>query len=190
MHRIRYALRDPVFAEKIRGRNGGGTVEADETYIGGVRHGKGRAYKGNKTAVVSVVERGGHVRSTLVDKVTGENLSNVLHGQVHPQATLITDEHAGYIKPGRDFAAHETVNHSRREYVRGTIHTNTGEGFFGNLKRGINGIYHHVGTHYLAQYLGEFDFRYNTRHLTDGQRTVAGLQRIEGRRLMLQASGG
>ena len=188
MHRIRYALRDPVFSDKIGGRNGGGIVEADETYIGGVRHGKGRAYKGNKTAVVSVVERGGRVRSTPVEKVTGENLSKVLRGQVHPQAILITDEHAGYIKPGRNFAAHETVNHSRREYVRGIVHTNTVEGFFGNLKRGINGIYHHVGKHYLAQYLGEFDFRYNTRHLTDGERTIVGLQRADGKRLMLKSA--
>jgi transposase-like protein len=188
LHRIRYALRDPVFQDKLGGRNGGGFVEADETWIGGKAKGKGRGYTDNKTAVMSVVERGGRVRSTAIGKVTGENLREVLDGQVHPQATLVTDEHAGYIAPGRDFRSHETVNHSRREYVRGEVHTNTVEGFFANLKRGIGGIYHHVGSHYLAQYLGEFDFRYNTRHLTDGQRTVVGLQRAEGKRLMLRRS--
>ncbi len=183
LHRIRYALRHPVFADKL---GNGSVVEADETWIGGVRHGKGRAYTGNKTAVVSMVERGGRVRSIPVKRVTGDNLSRTLRGQVHPQATLMTDEHRGYIAPGRRFKAHETVNHSKREYVRGTVHTNTVEGYFANLKRGINGIYHHVGSHYLAQYLGEYDFRYNTRKLTDGQRTIAGLQRVEGKRLMLR----
>ncbi len=186
LHRIRYALRHPVFADKLGGRGDGGVVEADETWIGGVKHGKGRAYTGNKTAVVSVVERGGRVRSFAVKRVTGANLSRTLQGQVHPQATLITDEHRGYIAPGKQFKAHQTVNHSKREYVRGTVHTNTVEGFFGNLKRGINGIYHHVGSHYLAQYLGEFDFRYNTRKLTDGQRTITGLQQVGGKRLMLR----
>ncbi len=67
--------------------------------------------------------------------------------------------------------SHETMDHSRRECVRGTVHTNTVEGFFANLKRGTGGIYHHFGSHYLAQYLGEPDFRYNARHLTDARRT-------------------
>jgi transposase-like protein len=181
MHRIRYALRDPIFDDKL-----GGTVEGDETYIGGVRHGKGRAYKGNKTAVVSLVERGGRVRSRVMHKVTGRNLETVLRANVAADANLMTDELPAYTKPGRMFKSHRTVNHGRKEYVRGAVHTNTVEGYFANLKRGIDGIYHHVGSQHLAQYLGEFDFRYNTRKLSDGERTVAGIAKAEGKRLMLQ----
>lgn len=184
MHRIRYALADPAFDEKLG--NGTGIVEADETYIGGKVKGKGRAYKGNKTAVVTLVERNGDARSRTMLRVTGSNLDDVLAGNIVPSARLMTDEHPGYRKPGRRFAAHETVCHSRDEYVRGDVHTNTVEGYFANLKRGLHGIYHHVGSHYLNQYLAEFDFRYNTRHETDGQRTVAALRKAEGKRLMLR----
>lgn len=186
MHRIRFALADPAFSTKLGDGNGSGIVEADETYIGGKVKGKGRGYRGNKTAVVTLVERGGNARSRPMVKVTGRNLDSVLAGNVDPSARLMTDEYPGYKKPGKRFASHETVNHSQEEYVRGDVYTNTGEGYFANLKRGLIGIYHHVGSHYLAQYLAEFDFRYNTRFDTDGQRTVAGLRKIEGKRLMLQ----
>ncbi len=188
LHRIRYALREPAFAGKLcDGSNGGsGVVEADETWVGGRVRGQGRGYTGNKVAVVSVVERGDEVRSVPFKTVTGDNLRRVLHGQVHPQATLMTDEHAGCISPGQSFAAHETVNHPEREYVRGQVTTNTVEGYFANLKRGIYGIYPHVGSHYLAQYLGEFDFRYNTRKMSDGERTIAGIEKSEGKRLVLR----
>lgn len=189
LHRIRYALAEPTFDTKLgngNGNGGPGVVEADETYIGGKRKGKGRGYKGNKTAVVTLVERGGNARSRAMFKVTGRNLDAVLAGNVHRSARLMTDEYPGYHKPGRRFASHETVCHSREEYVRGDVHTNTAEGFFANLKRGIDGIYHHVGSYYLNQYLAEFDFRYNMRDVTDGQRTVAALQRAEGKRLMLR----
>ena len=188
MHRIRYALADPAFTTKLgeNGSGGSGVVEADETYIGGKVKGKGRAYKGNKTAVVTVLERGGAARSTVMRKVTGENLGAVLAGHVDPSARLMTDEHPGYKKPGKKYRSHETVCHSKEEYVRGDVHTNTAEGFFANLKRGITGIYHHVGSYYLQQYLAEFDFRWTTRDVTDGERTVAGLRKIEGKRLMLR----
>jgi hypothetical protein len=187
LHRIRFALADPAFTDKLGGGNGTdpGVVEADETYIGGKTRGMGRAYKGNKTAVVTLVERGGKARSKTMLRVTGENLSAVLDGNVHPGARLMTDEHHGYRRPGRRFRSHETVNHSRKEYARGDVHTNTAEGYFANLKRGLTGIYHHVGSHYLQQYLGEFDFRYNTRWISDGERTVAGLRKADGKRLML-----
>ena len=192
MHRIRYALADPAFSDKLGGPGGSGIVEADETYVGGKTKGKGRAYKGNKTAVVTVIERGGNARSQVFAKVTGENLDRVLIGNVDLGARLMTDEHPGYKRPGRKFKSHETVTHSKEEYVRGDVYTNTAEGFFANLKRGITGVYHHVGSHYLQQYLGEFDFRYSTRDMTDGERTVAGLGKIDGKRLMLQqpARGG
>jgi transposase-like protein len=94
MHRIRYALRDPAFSDKLGG--GGGTVEADETYVGGKVKGMGRAYKGNKTAVVALVERGGRVRSRSVGKVTGKTLRQFLDQHGDPSAHLMTDDLAGY----------------------------------------------------------------------------------------------
>lgn len=184
MHRIRYALRDPVFADKLGG--GGGTVEADETYVGGKVKGMGRAYKGNKTAVVALVERGGRVRSRSVAKVTGKTLKRALDDHLDFSAHLMTDDLAGYRKPGKRFASHRTVNHSAGEYVRGDVHTNTVEGYFSLFKRGVNGTFHHIGAQYMDQYLAEFDFRYNHRDVTDGARTIAGLKKVEGKRLMLR----
>ena len=184
MHRIRYALRNPVFADKLGGN--GGTVEVDETYVGGKVKGMGRAYKGNKIPVVSLVERGGRVRSQSVSKVTGNTLKKALADHLDPSAHLITDDLAGYRKPGRQYASHRTVNHSAKEYVRGDVHTNTVEGYFSLFKRGVNGVFHHFGHQYMDQYLSEFDFRYNTRHMTDGQRTVAGISQVGGKRLLLK----
>lgn len=181
LHRIRYALRDPVFQEPLTG-----TVEVDETWVGGKRRGMGRGYRDNKTPVVALVERGGRVRSRSVDRVTVSNLDRALREHVDDGAVLMTDEYGAYTKLGRRFKAHHTVHHKSGEYVRGAAHTNTAEGFFANLKRGIHGIYHHIGSHYMDQYLAEFDFRYNHRHTTDGARTVAGLRKVEGKRLMLR----
>jgi len=87
LHRIRYALRDPAFADKL-----GGTVEADEVYINGKVHGKKQGFRGNKTTVVALVERGGRARSMVVEHVTGKNLRAVLTEHVEPSARLITDE--------------------------------------------------------------------------------------------------
>lgn len=180
---MRTKLRDPTFSDKLNG-----TVEGDETWIGGKKRGKGRGYRGNKMAVVGLVERGGRVRSRSIKHVTSKNLRSVLSEHVDGNATLMTDELPAYRGPGRAFRAHETVNHRSGEYARGHVHTNTIEGYFALLKRGINGVYHHVGTQHLDQYLGEFDFRYCTRALTDGQRTIAGLQKAEGKRLMLRGA--
>ena len=190
-HRIRFALKDvaPGTGGKLSG-----TVEADETYIGGRRRGMGRAYKGNKTAVVSLIERGGRVRSTVVEKVTGEALDRLLKEHVHRSAHLNTDEAPVYAKIGQDFASHDTVNHSAKEYShrdRKTgrhATTNTAEGFFGNTKRSLDGTHHNVSAKYLPLYLAELDYKYNTRKITDGARTAGGIKLIEGKRLMYRAS--
>jgi transposase-like protein len=185
LHRIRYALRDPEFtAPKLGGK--GRVVETDETWIGGRKRGMGRAYTGNKTAVVSTVERDGRVRSKAITNVTSANFESVLRSHVEENTRLYTDGHPGYTSVGRAFRAHQTVKHAAGEYVRNTVHTNTAEGYFANLKRGPDGIYHHVGSHYLSQYLAEFDFRYNTRKLTDGDRTIIGVRKVNGKRLMLR----
>lgn len=185
LHKIRYAMKDAFVTERMTG-----TVEADETYIGARRRRgakRGRPGAGShKTPVVSLIERGGKVRSQVIEQVTSSNLKAMLREHVDPSATLMTDEYVIYKKPGKEFAGHETVNHAQDEYVRGHAHVNTAEGYFSLLKRGINGVYHHVGKQHLNQYLGEFDFRYNTRTLTDGQRTIQGISKAEGKRMMLR----
>lgn len=154
--------------------------------------GKGRRYVGNKTAVISLVERGGKVRSHVVHKVTGEALDNLLKQHIMPSAHLNTDESPLYTKLGRDFASHETVNHSAEEYVRHnketgqTATTNTVEGYFGNSKRSLDGTHHHVSGKHIPLYMAELDHKYNTREISDGARTAVGIRKIEGKRLMLR----
>jgi transposase-like protein len=170
-----------------------GTVEADETYIGGRMRGKGRAYKGNKTPVVSLVERGGRVRSHVVDVVTGKAITRLLKDNAVHTACLNTDESPLYDAVGRDFASHDTVNHREEEYARfdrktGRLaSTNTVEGFFGNSKRSIDGTHHHISRKHTQLYLAELDHKYNTRKLTDGERTVLAIRRMEGKRLMMRS---
>ncbi len=185
-HRIRYAMAQPPLQSKLSG-----IVEADECYIGGRKRGEiGRPGPKNstKTPVVALVERGGRVRSFRTDRVTAENLAEVLRDNVEAEARLMTDENNAYRAIGREFASHETVNHKYREYARGDVTTNTIEGYFGLLKRGINGTYHQVGPHHLHRYLAEFDFRYNHRKLTDGDRTEAAIRGSEGKRLTYRDS--
>lgn len=187
--RIRFALMDVFPTEKL-----GGTVEADETYVGGKKRGMGRRYTGNKTAVVSIVERGGRVRSHVPAKVTGDALGRLLKEHVSQDAHLNTDESPLYKKPGKHFASHGTVNHSLEEYGRyeagQLVTTNTVEGFFGNTKRSLDGTHHNVSAKYLPLYLAELDYKYNTREETDGARTAIGIPKIVGKRLMLRRPAG
>jgi transposase-like protein len=194
MHRIRYALRDPVFADKLGGA--GGVVEVDETYVGGkprpeagaekLKRGRGT----KKTPVVTLVERGGRARSKMITGADAKTLKAAIRATVDPSARIMTDEWPSYRGIGAEFAGgHDTVNHSAGEYARGDAHVNSAEGYFALLKRGIVGIYHHVGTQYLDQYLAEFDFRYSERSATDGARLIAGIRKIDGKRLMLRRSG-
>ena len=177
-HRVRFAMSQGSF-RKMKG-----TVEADETYVGG----KGRRIGlqtglENKTPVVSLVQRGGNVRSFVVPTVSGRNLKEVLTKNISPSAHLMTDELHAYKPIGKNFASHQFVTHSNYEYVRGDVTTNTIEGFFSILKRGINGVYHHVSKEHLHRYLAEFDFRYNNRKINDHERTIKALMGTEGKRL-------
>src|ERR1035441_2984011 len=135
-HRIRHALQEPVFKDKLTG-----TIEADETYVGGKTRGHGRHFMGNKVPVFSLVERGGRVRSQVMKHVTGKNLKAVLTGNVEPSATIMTDELPAYRKAAKGFASHQAVNHSAGEYVRGLAHTNGAEGYFSLLKSGVVGTF-------------------------------------------------
>ncbi|MGD0209028.1 MAG: IS1595 family transposase [Verrucomicrobiota bacterium] len=177
-HRIRHAIQDPAFSDKLTG-----TIEADETYVGGKTRGHGRHFMGNKVPVFSLVERGGRVRSQVMKHVTGKNLKAVLKANVEPASTIMTDELPAYRRATKDFASHQAVNHSVREYVRGLAHTQSVDGFFSLLKRGVVGTFHHISEQHLPLYLAEFDHRHNTRFLTDGERTVIGLKKANGKQL-------
>ncbi len=190
-HRVRFALKDVSPTEKLSGE-----VEADETYMGGKVKGKGRGYVKNKTPVVSLVERNGRVRSTVAEGISGRAMGELLRHHVDAGAHLNTDESPLYKKAGKNFASHATVNHSAEEYGRHDaetgrlVTTNTVEGFFGNTKRSIDGTHHQVSRKHLHLYLAELDFKYNTRKVSDGKRTNAGIRGIEGKRLMMHRPKG
>jgi len=181
MHRVRFAM----------ARSGGsqlsGTVEVDETYVAGKpryhRHGvRGRPKGWAKPMVFAMVERGGEVRAMHVTNVNAMNLRTQIEKNVAEDARVFTDE-SPYYKRVRETHHHETVNHRSGEYVRGDVTTNTVEGFFSLIKRGVYGTFHSISEQHLHRYVSEFEFRYNTRHLDDGERTVAAIRSAEGKRL-------
>ena len=163
MHRIREAMRSGDFPTPIGGVNK--VVEADETYVGGKA--KNRAYKPEpkKHIVMSLVERGGEVRSFHIKNATAKTLRETAVKAASRKSFLMTDENAAYTKLGKEFYSHGTVNHSANEYVRldGFVHVNNAENYFSIFKRGVIGTFHHVSEQHLHRYLAEFDFRYNNR---------------------------
>lgn len=168
-----------------------GTIEIDETYIGGKKRGAsrfGHAGVVDKAPVVALVQRNGEVRSYAVPVVSAQSLREVVFENVHPSASIMTDELQAYKKIGKEFASHRSVNHSIQEYARGAVTTNSVEGFFGLLKRGVNGTFHHISKEHLHRYLSEFDFRYNRRKMDDQQRTVQAIAGFEGKRLTYKDS--
>jgi transposase-like protein len=189
-HRIREAM-----TSKHGGPLGGAghIVEADETYFGtepaskGIKRKPGGALK-HMNKIVSLVERNGQIRSFHVPDVTGQNLKKVLMGHIHKDTHVMTDASPRYneLKRVKPFAQHSQVNHAQKEYARGIVTTNTVEGYFSILKRGLIGTYHHVSSHHLQRYVNEFDFRYNYRQangVSDSQRADMALKGISGKRL-------
>jgi transposase len=139
-----------------------GTVEVDETYVGGRKHGPaGRGALG-KTPIVGLVERGGDVRAFKTDNVNSTTLTSLITDNVSREAHVMTDDFGGYkyIKRIND---HETIAHGKRMYVRGNVHTNTIEGFWSQFKRSVRGTYVHVSKKHMQNYINEFTFRYNLR---------------------------
>ncbi|WP_420966851.1 IS1595 family transposase [Bradyrhizobium sp. B120] len=193
-HRLREAMREGHFT--VMGGEGK-IVEADETCIGGKEKNKHRSKRnaGNiggmgKEIAFSLVERRGKVRSQHVASVTSKTLRETLVCQRDADTTLMTDDAGQYRQTHKDFT-HEVVNHGIGEYVRGDAHTNTIEGYFSILKRGITGTYHHVSPQHLKRYLAEFDFRYNERMalgVSDEARTTKALRGIIGKRLKYRDS--
>ena len=182
LHRIRFAMSDSA-PEPLAG-----DVEVDETYVGGKPRYKGQGKRGrgtNKTPVMALVERNGSVKTKPVPNVTGKTLKQAIRNNVHASARIITDDNPAYNGIGKDYkGGHHTVCHSAKEYVRGDIHSNTVEGFFSTVKRGLNGIYHSVSKEHLHRYMSEFEFRYNHRDIEDGERTKAVIKGSDGKRLM------
>jgi transposase-like protein len=200
-HRIREAM---IEEAGDTGPMGGKdkVVEADETY-----HGKretprvlnprspprgGKQGGAEKRVIVGLVERGGRVRTFHVQQATAETVRNILVKNVSRKSALHTDESRIYTETGKEFAAHETVIHSKNEYVRGKVHTNTVENVWSVFKRGMKGIYQHCGEAHLHRYLAEFDFRYNRRSalgISDTERAMDAIKGAAGRRLMYSQSG-
>ena len=191
-HRIREAMvgddNGPMGGE-------GSTIEADETYWGKDKNTpKSRMAIRNMNRIVSLVDRATGRSTSVVFNGTfnADTLGSYLFTRVDRKSRLITDDNRAYRRPGLDFAAHEWVNHSADEYVRGDVTTNTIEGFFGIFKRGMRGVYQHCGQQHLHRYLAEFDFRYSNRSgrgVEDRERADIGLMGITGKRLTYRRIG-
>jgi len=182
-HRVRFAMRAMPLKAVLKG-----TVEVDETYIGGKsRIGKRGRGSERKTPVVALVERGGRIRTKTVERVSAKALKSAIRENVRKDARIMTDEFPSYRGLGREFTGgHETVNHGERQYVRGDVHVNSAESFFALLKRGVHGTFHHVSKQHLHRYCDEFGFRWDHRKATDGERTVEAIRGATGKRLMYQ----
>jgi len=186
-HRVRLAMTLPPMS----GLLGGGSqnvVEVDETRIGG-KHGNNmhRGYKPKpKMLVMTLIERDGRVRTELIKNPKSETLKGVIRQTVSENAHIVTDEWGGYQGLKHRYASHRVVNH-RKEYVRGLIHVNFAESYHSLLKRGILGTFHHVSRQHLPRYLREFEFRWNSRKITDGERTEQAVRQIVGKRLRYQS---
>jgi transposase-like protein len=208
-HRIREAMKEDVASSGPLGGSGK-EIEADETYYGKredqtrpdpAKHGnirsRNRPSKAPiKITVVSLVERGGKVRSFHVKNATRETVQDILFRNVDRKSKLYTDESKIYKTPGKDFEKHRTVNHSAEEWARredhGYVHTNTIENVFSVFKRGMHGIYQHCAEKHLHRYLAEFDFRYNRRaalKISDNERARQLLEGIRGKRLTYRRIG-
>lgn len=191
-HRIRHAMtQEPV--QKLLS----GTVEVDETYVGGKprkenkgnsepqdkpKNKRGRGTK--KAPVMALVERKGRVYSKPIENVSGKTLKGAIKELVHKDSTIMTDEWGSYNGVGKFFTGgHHSINHGEGEYSRGFVYTNTAESYFALLKRGVMGISHHVSKGHLHRYCDEFSFRWNHRKVSDGERAIAVIKGIKGKRL-------
>ncbi len=199
-HRIREAMREgglgPLGGE-------GQAVEADETYFGKAtdqepspsRKGrpllKRKAGTSNKRAILGLIERGGRVRTFHVAQANKINVAALVTENVARESVLYTDESRLYAGMVDVFADHQSVKHSRREYVRGVVHSNTIESYFSIFKRGMRGTYQHCAEKHLHRYLAEFDFRHNRRvalGVNDLARADAILGGVVGKRLTYETT--
>lgn len=201
-HRIREAMKAGGLSNVPPMGGKGKVVEADETYFHDLPEHK-QPIRSNpeanrpkfgptfKRAIVSLVERGGQVRSFYVGRATIDTVTKIVRENVDHESRLHTDESRVYWKIGNEMVRHEAVNHGKKEYARGDVTTNTVESYFSVFKRGMKGTYQHCGERHLHRYVAEFDFRYNNRvalECDDNMRTVRALKGISGKRLTYQQS--
>lgn len=191
-HRIREAMRTGELAPF---GSGGGDVEVDETYFARDRRFSHRGGKSMKGVVTLVDRTSGRAKSFVVDNVTSRTVGKIVAENMAVEARLITDASNVYHRVGATFAAHQSVNHSKEEYVSKldpTVHTNTVEGFYSIFKRGMKGVYQHCDQKHLHRYMAEFDFRYSNRvalGIDDTTRAVTALQGMVGKRLTYRSAG-
>lgn len=183
-HRIRESMLDDAPAP-IGGP--GKSVQADETYFGTKDSKRGKQWsekKGhsNKMSVVSLVSEG-KARTFHVDTANITTVREILLKNVKPETELWTDESRLYSRVGKEFSDHKTVKHSAGEYVRNGAHVNNAENYFSVFKRGMKGVYQHCSEKHLQRYLTEFDFRYNSRDVSDFERAITAIKGAEGKRL-------
>lgn len=175
--RARYAMRHGPDLPKLSG-----TLEMDETYVGGKPRNPGEVRE--KMPVVVLLERGGRARGLVTCDVTANTLRKHVTANADMSSRFMTDESPLYKTTGKKFAGgHETVTHSQREYARGDAHSNTAESYFSLLKRGVYGTYHHVSPEHLHLYVAEFDFKWNFRKVSDTERAHEVMRMVEGKRL-------
>ncbi len=168
-HRLRAGLADPEFRKLV------GVVEVDETFIGGKDHNRHWNKKSGssgasalKHSIVGAISRKGNVVCRLIERTDERTLTNFVRETVSDKVQLLaTDEWSSYQNLSDDGYRHRVIRHSDRVYVRGNVHTNSIEGFWSLLKRGVVGTYHNVSRKYLPLYLNEFVFRFNNRHNSD-----------------------
>jgi len=189
-HRIREAMRAGDLAVPFG--SGGGAVEVDETYIGHLKGQPVRQSGAHKMKVISLVDRDtGAIRSYAFDQMISTYVEPICKANIAKEARLVTDGARLYHYIGKYFGSHESVDHSRGEYVRGDVYTNTVEGSFSIFKRGMKGVYQHCGEQHLHRYLAEFDFRYSNRAklgVNDTERADRLLMGVVGKRLTYQTA--
>jgi transposase-like protein len=175
LHRIRLTMSTGSFEKPLSG-----IVEIDETFIGSKTRGQGSGNKG-KNPVFGMVQRDGDARIQTIDDIKGKTLKSAIRQNASKDSILMTDNYAGYKGLKKEYKEHNVISHSNHQYVNGIIHTNTIEGFWSLLKRGIVGIYHHVSPEHLHRYCEEFEYRYNSRKLVDSDRFALLLNTCNGR---------
>jgi transposase-like protein len=182
LHRIRFAfgINEPTELTD--------TVEVDETYIGGKRKGKRGRGAAGKTAVLGLVERKGRVYARPVSSINAKTLQDIVRERVEPGSRVVTDELSSYKGLEKQYS-HDTIRHADGIYVAGDIYTNTIEGYWSLLKRGIFGIYHQVGSQHLHRYCAEFGFRYNSRKSGEVARFNGALKNCDGRLMFKTLTG-
>ena len=188
-HRIREAMRTGSFSVPLGGK--GKPVEADETFIGRKKGTEVRRGTSHKMAVLSLVERGGNVRSFPIDTTRAKEIGPIVNKNIVQESQLMTDEAGQYQSIGKGFESHGWVTHRAGQYVDGPVHTNTVEGYFSIFKPGMKGVYQHCSEKHLHRYLAEFDFRYNNRTaqgVNDKERADNALCGVVGKRITYQSS--